>query len=172
MFSINTTYEHDDSFNYSISGDYQRCSLNIVDHAQIEPALVPEGKGGLLIMILDAYENWNKLKQDEYKKKKIEVANKLIARAEKYLPGLSGCIEVMEVATPMTLSDFGSSPEGAIYGFAQTVTQSGINRLAQQTGIKGLFLAGAWTRPGAGVHGCFISGKDAADLALKVLEVK
>jgi prolycopene isomerase len=91
-------------------------------------------------------------------------------RAEKYLPGLSKYIEVIEAATPRTMSRFSASPEGAIYGFAQTPKQSGINRLSQETKVKGLFLTGAWTRPGGGIHACFISGIDAADLALKYLK--
>jgi phytoene dehydrogenase-like protein len=61
------------------------------------------------------------------------------------------------------------TPEGAIYGFSHTIMQSGIFRLDQKTRIKGLFLAGAWTRPGAGVHACFISGIDAAELTFKYL---
>jgi prolycopene isomerase len=75
----------------------------------------------------------------------------------------------MEVATPRTMHRYTLSPEGAIYGFSQTVNQAALMRLSQETRIKGLFLAGAWTRPGGGVHGCFISGIEAAELALKFL---
>jgi len=170
ILSVNTTYNHEDNLNYSLRGDYDICSLELVDHAQIDPSLAPQGKGTLLIMTLDNYANWSNLTADEYKKKKLDTANKLIMRAEKYLPGLSKHIEVMEVATPKTMSRFGSSPEGAIYGFAQTIEQSGINRLTQKTKIKGLFLAGAWTEPGGGIHACFLSGIDAADLALRYLK--
>lgn len=170
IFSVNDTYNHEDNFNYSLQGDYDRCSLELVDHGQVDPELVPQGKGTLLIMTLDSYSNWSALTKEEYEKKKKELADKLIARTEKYLPGLSKHIEVMEVGTPMTVSRFGSSPEGAIYGFAQTVGQAGINRLSQDTDIKGLFLSGAWTMPGGGVHACFVSGIEAADLALRYLK--
>jgi prolycopene isomerase len=169
MFSIHTSYDNDEDFRYSLAGDYQRCGLQIVDHAQIDPTLVPEGKGNLLIMAYDTYSRWQDLEEAVYKRRKEEAAGKLIQRAEKYLPGLSGHIEVMEVATPRTMQRFTLSPQGAIYGFAQTLAQSGIKRLSQETLVKGLFLAGAWTRPGHGVHGCFISGIDAADLALQFL---
>ncbi len=169
IVSINTTYYHDDSFNYSFCGNYDLCSIELVDHAQIDPGLVPQGKGSLLIMTLDNYANWSDLKEEEYERKKNETAVKLIARAEQYLLGLSKHIEVMDVATPKTMARYGISPEGAIYGFAQTVNQSSINRLAQTTEVKGLFLAGAWTQPGGGMHACFVSGIDAADLALKRL---
>ncbi len=170
IFSINTTYNHDHNFKYCLDGDYDLCSIGLVDHAQVDPSLAPEGRGSLLIMVLDNYANWVNLSDEEYKQKKNEVANKLIARAQEYLPGLGENIEIMEVATPRTMARYGLSPEGAIYGFAQTVGQSSINRLDQKTKIKGLILAGAWTRPGAGVHGCFVSGIDAADLALRQLK--
>jgi prolycopene isomerase len=169
MFSINTTYDHDADFACAASGDYERCSLELVDHAQVDPGLVPDGKGSLLIMCLDSYANWKGLSADEYRIKKEGAAQKLIARAEHYLPGLSRHIEVMEAATPLTVERFGSSPQGAIYGFAQTPSQTMIRRLSQEASVKGLFLAGAWTRPGAGVHACVISGIDAANLAAAYL---
>ncbi|MFA6350621.1 MAG: NAD(P)/FAD-dependent oxidoreductase [Candidatus Omnitrophota bacterium] len=169
MFSINTDYDHEEDFTCCLRGDYDNCSFSMVDHAQVEPALVPEGKGSLLIMTIDAYSHWDKLSPDEYKLKKQELAGKLIRRAEKYLPGLTESIEVMEVATPKTMERYGSSPQGAIYGFAQTPKQSVFRRIPLKTEVKGLFLTGAWTQPGAGIHACFMSGMDVADLALKSL---
>ena len=162
--SIKTSYDHEESFNFCLTQDYARCPLEIVDHAQIDPGLAPAGKGTLLIMVLDAYANWKNLHPDAYARKKQEAAEKLIRRAEDYLPGLSRNIECMEVATPRTFERYTLSPEGAIYGFAQTVEQSGIRRLPQETPVSGLFLAGAWTRPGHGVHAWFISGMEAAGL--------
>jgi prolycopene isomerase len=170
MFSINASYSHEENYGYSLSGYYERCSLAIVDHAQVDPGTAPQGKGNLLIMTLDNYQNWKDLSSEEYARKKKEVAEKLISRAEKYLPGLKQHIEVVEAATPMTMERYGSSPEGAIYGFDQTIDQSGIMRFPQETKVKGLFLAGAWTLPGGGAHACVVSGIQAAELALKYLK--
>jgi len=170
MFSINPSYNHDRNFDCSLRGDYENCPFGIVDHAQIDPGLVPQGRGNLLIMVLDSYANWAGLSAEEYKKKKIEVAKILIRRAEKFLPGLSGQIDVMEVATPKTIERFGVSPQGAIYGFAQTVKQASENRLPQKTSIRGLILTGGWTWPGGGFHACLDSGKEAARLALRLLK--
>jgi len=167
MISLNTSYDHDENFKNSINAECENCLLEIVDHAQLDSSLAPEGKGTLLIMTFDSYKNWQGLTDEQYKQRKKMLADKLVKRAEKLLPGLSSCIEVMEVATPKTMYRYTLSPEGAIYGFAHTVMQSGIFRLDQETRIKGLYLAGAWTRPGAGVHACFISGFDAAELVLK-----
>lgn len=169
MISLNTSYDHDMGFRDSVSAECDNCLIEIVDHAQLDSSLAPQGKGTLLIMTFDSYKNWQGLTDEEYRQKKKMLADKLIKRAEKLLPGLSNCIEIMEVATPRTMHRYTLSPEGAIYGFAHSVKQSGIFRLGQETRIRGLFLAGAWTRPGAGVHACFISGLDAAELALKFL---
>ncbi|MDP2904839.1 MAG: NAD(P)/FAD-dependent oxidoreductase [Candidatus Omnitrophota bacterium] len=170
MCFINSSYDHSASFEASLRGDYLNGIISAVDHAQLDPELVPFGKGELLIFTLDNYANWKSLSEQEYKDKKAQVARILIKRVEKYLPGLTDNIEVMETATPMTMARYGSSSEGAIYGLAQTVPQASINRLSQKTKIKGLFLAGAWTRPGGGVHGCFVSGSDAAGLVSKYLK--
>ncbi|MCK9573514.1 MAG: NAD(P)/FAD-dependent oxidoreductase [Candidatus Omnitrophica bacterium] len=170
MVSLNSSYDHEKSFSDSISAEGNNCFIEIVDHAQLDPSLAPEGKGTLLIMTFDSYKNWQGLTDEEYKQKKKMIADRLIKWAEKLLPGLSNHIELMEVATPKTMYRYTLSPEGAIYGFAHSVKQSGMFRLGQETCIKGLFLAGAWTRPGAGIQACFLSGIDAAELALKFLD--
>jgi prolycopene isomerase len=169
LVSISTTYNHEDNHRYIINGDYERCLLELVDHSKLDPGFAPPGKGTLTIITFDYYKHWSGFSEDEYKKRKIELANKLVKRVEKYLPGLSRHIEVMEVATPKTMLRYTLNPEGAIYGFAQTVKQSGINRLGQETEVKGLLLSGAWTQPGGGIHPSFISGVDAAEIALKIL---
>lgn len=169
MFSVNTSYSHEEDLESCLSADYDNCSFSLVDHAQVEPALVPDGKGSLIIMAIDSYTNWEKLSPQEYKLKKQVVAKRLIQRAEKYLPGLAEAIEAMEIATPKTMERYGSAPGGAIYGFAQTPEQSTFRRFPLKTEVRGLFLTGAWTQPGAGVHACFISGMDAAKSALNSL---
>lgn len=169
MFCINEGYDHEQAFNCMLAGDYDNCQIAAVDHSAIDSGLAPPGKGSLLIFTLDNYAAWKGLTEQEYQARKRKVAGTLIARMEKYLPGLSGNIEVMETATPLTMERFSSSPEGAIYGFAQTIPQSSINRLGQKTAARGLFLAGGWTRPGGGVHGCFVSAMEAADMALRLL---
>jgi prolycopene isomerase len=47
---------------------------------------------------------------------------------------------------------------GAIYGWDQTLDNSGPQRLPIATPIKNLYLAGAWTQPGHGYGGVIWSG--------------
>jgi prolycopene isomerase len=170
LMYLDATYDQDEAFRCFASGDYSRCGLFVSNHSQLDPALAPVGKSTICAMSLDSYANWDNLTIEKYQKKKKEVAGIIVARLEKYLPGLLSHIEVLEVATPKTMERFGSAPEGAVYGFAQTVPQSSLNRLKRTTKIRGLFLAGAWTQPGCGMHGCTVSGIDAADLALRFLK--
>ena len=170
LLSIYSSYEHSEAFKNCLLSDYKNCSFAVIDHSQLDPGLAPAGKSTLCVMTLDNYANWESITGEEYDKKKKEAGNIILAQLEKYLPGLSRHIEVMEIATPKTMARFAALPEGAVYGFAQTVGQAGINRIEQHTKVKGLFLCGAWTQPGAGVHGCFISGIEAAGLALKYLK--
>jgi len=170
MYSLNSDYDHDQNYKTSLESGYKDAPIAIVDHAQIDPELIPPGRGSLMIMVLDSFSRWKGLNTGDYEKAKKEVADILIHRASRYLPNLLENIDFIETATPMTMARYGSSPQGAIYGFSQTPKQSAFNRLNNKTEVRGLFLAGAWTFPGGGVHGCFISGLEAADLALNYLK--
>jgi prolycopene isomerase len=169
LLSISSTYDHEQGLKSCLKGDFAKSDFAVVDHSQLDASRAPSGKSSLCVMTFADYASWSGLTREDYEKKKKEAGNAIVENLERYLPGLSGHVEFMEVATPMTMERYASLPEGAVYGFAETVPQSSINRFPQKTKIKGLFLAGAWTRPGCGVHGCFVSGSEAADMVMKVL---
>jgi prolycopene isomerase len=171
MLSISNTYDHYLSYRNCLESKYENCGLAVVDHSQLDPQLAPAGKSTICVMALDNFVNWSGLSKEEYVLKKKKAGETILGVLEKYLPGITKHVEVMDIGTPLTMSRFPSLPEGAVYGLAQTVAQSGINRLDQFTRIKGLFLCGAWTRPGGGVHGCYVSGSEAAQFALKYLGI-
>jgi prolycopene isomerase len=91
----------------------------------------------------------------------------LVARAARALPSLTQRISLQEVATPATFERFTSNPHGAIYGARATAEQCGARRLPRETPFDGLWLAGAWTQPGAGFSSVLRSGRDAAREALR-----
>jgi prolycopene isomerase len=87
------------------------------------------------------------------------MANALIhAVEERVLPGLSEAIEVLEIGTPLTNLRYTGNTRGAIYGWDQTVNNSGPSRLPHRTPIRNLYLAGAWTSPGHGYGAVIPSG--------------
>ena len=87
------------------------------------------------------------------------MADILIEKVEKsFLPGLTKAIEVKEIGTPLTNVRYTRNYRGAIYGWDQTVDNSGQNRVPNKTPIKNLYLAGAWSYPGHGYGGVIASG--------------
>ena len=97
------------------------------------------------------FENaYNEGSKAEYNKEKDRFASMLIKRAEKVIPKLSQHIEVIEIATPLTVKRFTGNFNGAFYGWANTVNQfTPMDRLTNIP-IKNLHLSSAWTFPGEG----------------------
>ena len=138
--------------------------LTVYDN--LDPGLSPKGKNTLNIIAAQGFDYWKKYeadyfkgKKDAYTREKKRLADILIDKVEKtLLPGLRKAIEVIEIATPLTNLRFTSNPRGAIYGWDQTVDNSGNRRFPQTTPIKNLYLSGAWTFPGGGYGACIPSG--------------
>jgi phytoene desaturase len=138
--------------------------LTIYDN--VCPGCSPKGKNTINIIATQGYDYWKKYEtdyfygnKDAYTKEKLRQADILIDAVEKrFLPGLRRAVEVKEAATPLTNLRFTSNPRGAIYGWNQTVDNSGQRRFPQKTPIKGLYLSGAWTFPGHGYGACIPSG--------------
>ena len=83
----------------------------------------------------------------------------MIDKAEaKLLPGLRDVIEVIEIGTPLTNVRYTGNYRGAIYGWDQTINNSGGNRIGHKTPIENLYLAGAWSKPGHGYGAVMPSG--------------
>ncbi len=126
----------------------------------------PSGKNTVNITTFTGYDNWKKYEsayfsgeKDEYRKEKERLADILIEKVENtLLPGLSAAIEVKEIGSPLTNVRYTGNYQGAIYGFDQTVDNSGPSRLGHETPIANLYLAGAWTKPGHGYGTVLSSG--------------
>jgi phytoene dehydrogenase-like protein len=160
-----------------IEADYQSCmkgeierapySVTVYDH--LYQGYSKPGKSTITLLCLSGYEPWRKFESDyqagrksAYYKEKERLTNVLITRAEKdFLPGFSSMIEVKESSTPLTNQYYTHNPEGAIYGFDQTVDNAFMNRLDCKTPIKGLYLASAWGNPGGGYGGALSGGEKA-----------
>jgi len=126
----------------------------------------PEGKNTVNIIALQGYDHWKKYEADylkgdkkAYRKEKERMADVLIDQVEGTLmPGLRDAIEVKEIGTPLTNLRYNGNYRGAIYGFDQTLDNSGPSRLGHETPVKNLYLAGAWTQPGHGYSAVLWSG--------------
>lgn len=169
-------YDHDAIERAALAGDWGRASLGITDYTRADPGCAPAGHAAVVISTGASwnYENiWGTggdlsgyHTNPRYLAVKSRVADALISAADRHLPGLAGSIRHLEVSTPLTNWAFTANPRGAIEGYENTPENSGLGWLPQETPIRNLFLAGAWTNSG-GQNPAIQSGVSAAALALR-----
>jgi phytoene dehydrogenase-like protein len=141
--------------------------------------IAPEGHTNLQIMTLvpHDYGLWNVAKgpaeggryhrDPEYRRRKAELAERLIATAEGVLPGIGQHIDWEETATPITQERFTHSTGGTSYGVEASCDQIGPFRMGARTEIPGLYLCGASTSSGHGIANVLRSGVVAAGSVLE-----
>jgi phytoene dehydrogenase-like protein len=161
-----TGYNTDEGYEAYLKADMDNVGFGVTLYDNLYKGYSPEGKNTVNLMNLQGFEHWEKYeadywsgRKDAYRKEKNRMADILIDKVEdKLLPGLRDAIEVKEVGTPLTNVRYTSNYRGAIYGWDQTVDNSGPTRVPQTTPIKNLYLSGAWTSPGHGYSAVLSSG--------------
>jgi phytoene dehydrogenase-like protein len=120
-----------------------------------DPTLAPEGKSVMIVLlpgVCQSREYWKAGAQERMG----EVA---LNRVSQLIPQLRDYVESIHVATSSTVEWYTRNTRGAWYGWALTPDQSNLNRPSRKSPIKGLVLAGHWTRPGAGLINAVKSGQ-------------
>ena len=163
-------------YDASLRGDWERCGLSITDYTQVDPGCAPPGHGTVVLTVLagwDYEDTWGTGgvladygRNPRYQQVKESVADALIANADRAVPGLAAAVRLREAATPLTNHRYTANPRGAIEGYENSPQNSGLGWLPNETPIRNLFLAGAWTTTG-GMNPSMASGVAAARLALR-----
>lgn len=154
---LSETYNQDQDFEWILNGDVEKASCIVTLYSNIDESLAKGNRFVASVFQIQSYSLWKKFEsaysagnKEEYNKEKDRLAGILIKRAEKVVPELSKHVEVIEIATPLTLKKYTNSFNGAIYGWANTVNQfTPMDRLTNIP-IKNLHLCSAWTFPGEG----------------------
>jgi prolycopene isomerase len=163
---VEAGYDAESAYKAAMSADVENGGFAVTLYDNVYKGYSPEGKNTLNVMVLQGYEHWQKYEADyfkgnkaAYRKEKERMADILIGKAEqRLLPGLSKVVEVKEIGTPLTNVRYTGNYRGAVYGWDQTLDNSGIRRLPHKTPINNLYLSGAWTRPGHGYGAVLYSG--------------
>ncbi len=159
-------YDIEAEYKAAVSGDLTNPGFGATLYDNLYRGYSPAGKNTIVLMGLQGFEHWEPYaadylagKKDAYKAEKERMADILIDQAEKVLlPGLRKAIQVRDSGTPLTNLRYTGNPRGAIYGWDQTLDNSGPSRFPLKTPVKNLYLAGAWTNPGGGYGGVISSG--------------
>ena len=106
----------------------------------------------------DYWDSLQRADRSRYETEKERVAEQVLARLEGHLPGLSGQVEMVDVATPHTFWRYTRNYRGAYEGWLMAVETARRPLPKTLPGLKGFYMAGQWVEPGGGVPPVLYSG--------------
>lgn len=166
------------NFKHYHRSDAEKANISIALYDNYYEGYSSPGRSTLTILMLSGYEPWRCFEKDyfsgkkkKYYQEKERIAELLIQRTEEQLiPGLSSMIDAMESSTPLTNVRFTKNPEGAIYGYPNSIDNSFMKRFpGSATPIKGLYLAGGWSKYAGSYPEAMMSGRNAYKRIVKDL---
>ena len=128
-----------------------------------DPTLAPAGKTVVVVSYPSSYDYWHNLRQDltRYKAEKERIAGEVIAGLEQRFPGISGQVEMHDVATPVTWERYTGNWRGAYEGWMFGAFDNVSKTLP---GLDNFYMAGQWVNPGGGMPPAVMSGNHTVQL--------
>ena len=123
------------------------------------PELAPAGHHAVTLYTIAP----NRLSEGSWEARREELADKLVAEAERFVPGLREHTQVRVVLTP---EDFQQRTHLAHHAFGGISPVMGMTNPAHQTDVEGLWFIGAQSESGGGVMGVM---KGARSVARRIL---
>jgi phytoene dehydrogenase-like protein len=134
-------------------------------HYCYDPTLAPEGKSVVVVMIVSNHAYWKALAEDpeRYEAEKKDIAIKVIKQLEQRYPGITGQVEVVDVATPLTYERYTGNWQGSMEGWMITTETMGkaFGKGMDKTlpGLENFHMIGQWVQPGGGLPPAAESGR-------------
>jgi phytoene dehydrogenase-like protein len=134
-----------------------------VEHYSFDPTMAPQGKSVLEVWLDSSYTYWKPLHANaaRYQAEKEQVATTVIAELERPYPGIRSQIEVVDVATPITIERYTGNWRGLEAWFPRTnglrVMLRGLSRTLP--GLDGFHMVGQWAGAAGGLPMAAISGR-------------
>jgi prolycopene isomerase len=159
-------YDLEESYQGCLACDPKRTGIGVAIYDNAYTGYSAPGTSTVSILTLSGYEPWRRFEADyfagrkqAYQEEKERITEELINLAEEWvIPGLRSMIQVKEAATPLTNLRYTKNPDGAIYGYEQSLDNAYMNRIKNTTPFKGLYLASAWGGDGGGYQPCLEAG--------------
>lgn len=135
--------------------DFSKRSFTFIDYGQVDSQLAPAGKSVGSICCIDYTSDWDGLSRSEYLEKKEKVSQIFIDRLNDLIPGVKDAVEYYELGTATTVKRYILTPQGSVYGFAQTPEKIVSEEVKT---IENLHFASAWAKLGGGYSGAIYNG--------------
>lgn len=148
-----------------IAGETHRWA-SIVNRS-FDPEVAPRGKSVLEVWFATRFDYWKELStnQKAYRTEKQRIVDRSLEALEERWPGISGQIEVADLATPMTYQRYTGNWQGSPDGWYPTIeTFSHRSILRSLPGLAGLYTVGQWTAPFTGTVMAALSGRQLVEL--------
>jgi phytoene dehydrogenase-like protein len=133
-----------------------------------DPTLAPPGKTVLGVTLDTDWEWWSKQdRQSEvYRQEKERIGQQVVAALDRRFPGLTSQVEVLDVATPLTLRRYTGNWKGSFEGWAPTVKEGGMRLTMKSTlpRLDNFWMVGQWVSPGGGVPSGLMTGRNLAQV--------
>jgi phytoene dehydrogenase-like protein len=155
-------YEIESALRKAKAGSYHEGRDGFVIHAPTlhSPEMAPAGRHALTIYTVAP----DRLSEGDWTERKEEYADRLVACAERFLPGLSDHILTCEIITP---ADFRLRTHLDHHAFGGVAPLQNTPRVPHQTPISGLWFVGAQSQSGGGVNNGIPAAYKTALAALK-----
>ncbi|MHA1792613.1 MAG: phytoene desaturase family protein [Promethearchaeota archaeon] len=160
--------------------DFSKSSqFSVTIYSNIDPSCCPKGKSIVASLMYASPKKFRQAIQQDggkrgenYKKLKKEIEDFFMKKISSILeiPDLEKHVEVVEIATPITLERYTQNRDGSTIGWKMLPQQMMLNQLSQKTPIKNMFLGSSWALYGGGVSAVIHGGYSAAKLVDKYLK--
>ncbi len=126
-----------------------------------DPSMAPQGKTTLVVQFTTDYDYWHKLRQDLklYHAEKAAIVQGVINGLEERFPGITGQVEITDVATPITWERYTGNWRGSYEGWMFDSDFSMMSSMRKTLpGLDKFYMAGQWVNPGGGMPTAVMSG--------------
>jgi phytoene dehydrogenase-like protein len=140
-----------------------------VEIFNFDATLAPRGKTIIDVKLFSDYDYWKNLRQSpkQYKAEKEKVAKQVIELLEQRFPGISGQIEMRDIATPMTWERYTGNWRSSFEGWLITTKTFGMSMSKTLPGLKDFYMCGQWVEPGGGVPSAAMSARNLIQVICK-----
>ncbi len=129
----------------------------------------PKGNSVIQVMLETEWEYWYDLQQNReaYEKEKESIAQNILECLERYYPGISEQVDVVDIATPHTTWRYTLNHKGSPMGWLMTKESIMTQIPRTLPGLENFYMAGQWVLPGGGVPSSVYTGRNVIQILCK-----